>query len=210
MQNKEQSIVYSKNVIEFATVAYEFCTLLENVSRYSKKDFIEVSVKMLPLLYLKASVLPKLEQRMDDELESFVDEFTYESVRKGIRAKLTRHDDYLEVFKDDIERSETPVVANVSEDLADIYQDLRNFCGSYKIGVEDIMNDAVCQVFANFKDYWGQRLVNTLRALHSVFYGADDLEDEKPAADDAAEPDSGQEAVDPNSWYAQMLRNRQK
>ena len=50
MQNKEQSIVYSKNVIEFATVAYEFCTLLENVSRYSKKDFIEVSVKMLPLL----------------------------------------------------------------------------------------------------------------------------------------------------------------
>ena len=50
-------IVYSKNVIEFVTVAAETCLFLEHAADLSRPDFIQKSVKMLPLLYLKASLL---------------------------------------------------------------------------------------------------------------------------------------------------------
>ena len=36
-------------------------------------------------------------------------------------------DDYLEVFNDDIEYSDQPITEFVSENLADKYQDIKNF-----------------------------------------------------------------------------------
>lgn len=180
----EENKVYSHQVVEFTTVAREYCLLCENAPRYTKADFIRVATRMLPLLYLKAAMLPQLERILDDELQDSVDEFQYEQIRSAISQKLTRHDDYLEVFKDDFKLSETPVVASISEDMADIFQDLRNYCESYRIGIEEIMNDAVCRVTEQFETYWGQRLCNAMRALHSVLYGSDDLTDEPAATKD--------------------------
>lgn|SRR5574344_1127107 len=201
--SKQENVVYSKNVVEFVTVALEFCTMAENSARYTKKDFIQVAVKMLPLLYLKVSMLPETKQILDDDLEESVDEFAYEKIRSSIRNKLTRHDDYLEVFKEDMQHSEEPIIANISEDLADIYQDLRNFCESYRIGVDEIMNDAITNVYSKFKEYWGQRLVNTLRALHCVLYSGEDLTDETQT-----DKDDNRKPTD--DWYTRMIQQRQK
>lgn len=177
--NKKE--IYAKNIIEFATVAHEYCVLMENIDKYSKADFIKVSARLLPLLYLKASLLPDtIEMELDDVLQEAVDEYTYETVRKAIRRKLTGHDEYLEVFKDDMARSEEPVPANISEDMADIYQDVMNFCEQYRLGIEEVQNDAIANVAEKFRTYWGQRLCNALRALHCVLYSGDDLSDEKP------------------------------
>ncbi|MCQ2227307.1 MAG: DUF5063 domain-containing protein [Bacteroidales bacterium] len=177
--------IYAKNIVEFAMVAKEYCTMLDNIDKYSKADFIRVSSRILPLLYIKASVLPEdVATVLDDDLEEFVDEYSYETVRRSVRAKLGGHDEYLEVFKEDMQRSEEPVPASISEDMADIYQDICNFCEQYRIGVEDIQNDAIAAVGEKFRTYWGQRLCNALRALHSALYSGDDLSDEKPMADD--------------------------
>lgn len=200
MEEQKQSNekkVYSRKVIEFVTVAKEYCVFMNNTERYTKADFLKVASQMLPLLYLKVSLLPDFEAVLDSEPQEFVDEFEYERVRTAVHRKLTRHDDYLEVFKDDMQRSETPVVAQVSEDMADIYQDLMNFCEQYRIGIDDLMNDALAKVIENFGTYWGQRLCNAQRAIHSTLYGLDDLDDEKPnseedtMADDLLNPAEG-------------------
>lgn len=175
--------IYSKDVIEFTTVAHEYCTFVENTVKYSKADFLKVASKLLPLLYVKISLLPHFEPELDDALEDFVDEFTYEQIRTSIRTKITRHDDYLEVFKDDMHLSEVPIDAQISEDMADIYQDMKNYCDRYKMGIDEISHDALAEVTENFKNYWGQRLCNALRALHSALYSGDDLSDEQPISD---------------------------
>lgn len=193
MDKKE---IYAKNVVEFATVAKEYCVLMENIDKYSKADFIKVSARFLPFLYIKASVLPEnMATILDGDLEETVDEFMYEDVRKKIRRKLTSHDEYLEVFKDDMARSEEPIPANISEDMADIYQDVRNFCDQYRLGIDEIQNDAIVAVSEKFRNYWGQRLCNALRALHSALYSGDDLSDEKPA-----EVEEG-----PNAWIKDIF-----
>ncbi len=176
--------VYARPVIEFATVAREYCVLAENASKYTKADLLKVLSQLLPMLYLKTAVLPAFEPMLEGDLEDAVDEFAYEQIRQQLRLKLASSDDYLEVFDEEMRLSEEPIVANISEDLADIYQDLFNFCESYRMGIDEIMNDAICRAQENFRNYWGQRLCNAQRAIHNALYNSDDLDDEKPLTDD--------------------------
>lgn len=195
-------VVYSKNVVEFVTVAKEFCNFLESAEQYPRKEFVTVTTRILPLLYLKAVVLPKVETELDDEVEKTVDEMTYAQIQGAIESRLGRFNDYLEVFTPDIERSDTPVIAFIAEDLTDIYQDLKDFISAYRIGVTEIMNDALSIVQQNFELFWGQRSVNTLRALHSILYGEEDLEEEE-----------GEETVreerKKDNWYLRMQQDWQ-
>jgi hypothetical protein len=184
----ERETLYSKNVIEFTTVAHEYCVFMENIEKYSKADFIKVASCMLPLIYVKTAVVPEVEPALDGVLEEFVDEFSYEKVRSTIRKKITKHDDYLEVFKEDMRHSETPIIANISEDMADIYQSLKNFCETYRLGVDEAMNDALYAVIDDFKHYWGQRLCNAQRALHCALYSGEDLSDEKGVDEEEQSP----------------------
>ncbi len=168
-------LVFSKNVIEFVTVSREFCQIVDNCNQLSKQEFISVQLKLLPLVYLKAVVLPKAIEELNDPLEKTCTEEIYEEVKVTIEAKLGKHNDYLEVFTPDINRSEGALSASVAEDLADIYQDLTDFLANYRTGITEIMNDALFELQSNFELFWGQKMVNCLRALHNVFFNGDDL-----------------------------------
>ncbi len=67
-----------------------------------------------------------------------------------------------------MEYSDTPVTAFISENIADIYQDIRNFVSVYQFELTGQMNDALYNCTENFYSYWGQKLVNTLRPLHAL------------------------------------------
>ena len=64
---KESQTIFDKNVIEFVTVAAEFCAFLERAERMKRSTFVDTSLKILPLLYLKASMLPKCETIGDED-----------------------------------------------------------------------------------------------------------------------------------------------
>lgn len=172
------SPIYGKNAIEFITVASEICLFLENAQEFGKSEFLDRALKLLPLLYLKTSLVEKPDMLLEEDLEDFVTEEDYETIRQQIAQILGYSDRYLEVFTRDIQLSETGIAADISEDMADIYQDLKNCLLRYQIGNEDIMNDALANCIIAFREYWGQRLVNCLRALHNAFYNPDDMDDD--------------------------------
>ncbi|MDR3706579.1 MAG: DUF5063 domain-containing protein [Paludibacteraceae bacterium] len=169
-------IIYSKNAIEFVTVAAETCLFLENTHSLEKTEFVTKILKLLPLLYLKTSMVDEAPLQLEDELEDFVTEEDYQTIREQIAFVLGYSDRYLEVFTKDISLSDEPIATDISEDLADIYQDLKNCLLRYQIGVQEVMNDALITCIASFKEYWGQRLANCLRALHNVCYNKDEQE----------------------------------
>ena len=163
--------IFDTNTVEFVTVAAEFCGFMERAPEMMRPDFVDKSLKLLPLLYLKASLLPECEPINDDQsLETFVTEGDYEHLRSLIADVLGEDDDYLEVFLDEMAYSDTPIKQNISEGLADIYQSLKDFVCIYQLGLDHTMNDALVRCRAHFAEYWGQRLVNVMRALHSVKY----------------------------------------
>ena len=187
---KESQTIFDKNVIEFVTVAAEFCAFLERAEGMKRKAFVDTTLKILPLLYLKASMLPKCETIGDEAPETYVTEEMYEVLRINLSDILAEKDDYLEVFLPDMAYSDQPIKKNISEDLADIYQDIRDFIFVFQLGLNETMNDslAICQ--ENFGMLWGQKLVNTLRALHDVKYNQEPDEEEETEEEHAYESDN--------------------
>jgi hypothetical protein len=171
-------VVYSKNVIEFATVANEYCSFIEAVDQFPRKDFILKIQKLFPLLYLKSALLPAPDLEISDDMpEKYVSEEDYNFILNKLEAKLGQFDAYHEVFDPSIQYSEVALEASISENVADVYQDLKDFILAYRIGTLEVMNDALWECRNNFEQYWGQRLVNGLRAIHSLVYGIADLDE---------------------------------
>ena len=176
--------IYAPAVIDFITAAAAYCKLVENLRDEDRRSFLTQVTRLLPLVYVKATQLPYMEAVGDERLPLAVTEADYDAVRRDVWSLLRAGDDYLEVFTDVMQWSEEPVTASVSELLADIYQDLKNFVAVYADTNEVAMNNAVVEVQDTFVHYWGQKLVNVMRPLHQLLYApAPDGSDEADGCD---------------------------
>ena len=124
-ENFEQ-IVYSQNVIEFVAVANEYCNFVENYAQVNRSAFIERMQKMFPLLYLKAALLPQIDDEEVDTPEKFVNEVEYNFLLNRISEKLGQFDSYQEVFDEGMQFSEAAISASIADNICDIYQDLKD------------------------------------------------------------------------------------
>lgn len=201
MEENNSQVIFDKNAVEFVTVAAEFCGFMERVSDMKRRDFVDKSLKLLPLLYLKASLLPACERMEESDPETFVTETDYEVVRSSVASLLGEYDDFLEVFLDDMAYSDTPIHQNISECLADIYQPLKDFICVFQLGLEQTMNDSLAICSELFAEFWGQRLVNVMRALHDVKYrqlahGEETEEESSPLYEDNCTEEELYEGLD--------------
>lgn len=172
-----EDVVLSKYTEDFVRAALDYCIVMEKTRANEKKLFVNNMVRILPLLYLKASIIPPVKEDYESEPEVKVTERMYGHVRENISKLLGEDDLYLETFHPDIRLSDSPVAVKISEDLADIYQDLGNFIAVFKNGQKETMNDSLALSIRNFEKYWGQKLLNALRALHFVKYQDSDFID---------------------------------
>lgn len=174
MEKSNTHLVYQQSAIEFVTVAVQFCICLEKVSEYEREDFLDKILSILPLLYIKARMVPKAELELDGYIEQFVTEQEYEAVRQSIAAQLGSDDTYLEVFVDEMKYSDEPITAFISENIADIYQEMKDLACNYQTQNESVMNDALVACLEAFEQHWGQKLLNVLRPLHALSLSTDE------------------------------------
>lgn len=159
---------YMKENLEFLTVASETCKFLEQVKNKSQEDLLAVLTKLLPFLYFKTAVVPMPEVISDEETEHIVSEVDYENIRNQIADILGENDDFLDTMDDNMRYSDVPLVATISENLADVYQNLKDYIFCCQIGNDEVMNDALVNCLVEFKNYWGDKLLAALRALHQL------------------------------------------
>jgi hypothetical protein len=151
-------------------------------------------------LYIKASLLPSLEPFFEDGNEKFVTESDWFKIHDKLREKFGTADDYLEVFDEKINESDGPVVSSISENMADVYQDLKDFLLLYQTGTQEVMNDALWECRQNFESFWGQKLTNSLRAIHKFIYSGEEIGMVEP-------DDANDEERDTSNWF---ITRRQK
>ncbi|MFV0521392.1 MAG: DUF5063 domain-containing protein [Mangrovibacterium sp.] len=179
MSEELNSIIYSKQVVEFVTVSNEYCTFIEESGTLRAKKMLLIAQKILPLLYLKTSMLPEVSESEEYTFtESFVTEVDYAYLQGRIRNLLGEHDDYKEVFTEDMQYSEEALAESISESLLDIYQDLKNFIMNYRTADDHVMQEALGECAEHFRHYWGQKLVNVQRPIHELIYTDIDFEQE--------------------------------
>lgn len=193
--------VYSRNVIEFVAIANEFCKYAEHASELKGDELLKILQRILPYLYLKASLLPQLEPFFEDGNEKFVTESDWNVINDILKEKFGSANDYLEVFDEKINDTDRPLVSSISENIADIYQDMKDFLLLYQTGTGEVMNDAVWECRMNFENIWGQKLVNSMRAIHRFIYSGEEIT--------AVEKESDENDEDRNTsdWF---ITRRQK
>jgi hypothetical protein len=174
--NKMSDPVYSRTVIEFVAVANEYCKYAEHAGELKGDEILKILQRLLPLMYLKASLLPDLDPIFEDGNEKFVTESDWYRIHDILKEKFGTANDYLELFDEKFIESETPVPSSLAENMADIYQDIKDFLLLYQTGTQEVMNDAIWECRLNFENIWGQKLVNAMKAIHKFIYSGKEIE----------------------------------
>jgi hypothetical protein len=175
MENSTNPI-YSRQVVDFVAIANECCKYIEHSSELDGTEMLKIFQRLFPLLYLKASVLPAFTPVFDEGNEKFVTEEDWNSIHNTLISKFGSANDFPELFDARYTETEGTVVGSLAENITDIYQDLKDFLILYQTGTEEIMNDALWECILNFESFWGQKLVNSLRAIHRFIYSGDKIE----------------------------------
>lgn len=161
--------VYSSEMVEFVTSANAYCHLLEKPEGVDGKAFIEQSVKHLSGVYAAILKIATTEPVYDSQAEPIVTEQEWSMVYQRISMLLGPHNETLRpAEEDEFDRSDL-VTHTVSEDMADVYQEMRNFTTIYSRGIEELMNDASWELNERFGEHWGKKLLRALTALHDLF-----------------------------------------
>ena len=165
----ETNSVSSKNVLEMITVANEYCHFIEKAHKYDVQDILEYLQKIFPLLYLKGSLLPKVEVQMPEMNERFVTAENWEIIFNELRNKFKPKDNYWTIDHSITEDTD-PQQTNLADNLTDVYQDLKDFVLLYSKGTQAAQENAIHDCKHFFETHWGNRLVMAQKYVHYLLY----------------------------------------
>lgn len=166
MNNLPNHYAYRQDVIEMMTVAVQLCAYMEKHDEDDKFTIVNRLTCLLPLLYLKVRMLEKPKPELDGFVEQFCSEDDYEAIRTSFADTFGTDDAYLDVMVEDSRYSDEPITCFISENMADIYQEIKDLAANYQTQETSVMNDALLAFLEAFDDHWGQKLLNALRALN--------------------------------------------
>lgn len=168
-EDNNNDITISKPVIELATVANEFCYFLDNLEKKEKETVLDFMQRILPLMYLKGSLIPIVEPEYPEANERFVTEEQWERVFNELREILGKDDEYWVIDPQYINETE-PLKASLSENIADIYQDMKDFISLLQKNTVAARENAVSQIRQLHAEHWGYRVGNIFTRVHHLIY----------------------------------------
>lgn len=154
-----------KATLEMLTVANEYCLFFEKADNYTSIDILLYFHKIAPLLYLKASLLDPTPADSDSYNERFVTEEQWENIFKTLTGKFGADDRYY-IHDHNFDSIE----ASLADNMADIYQDMKDFVMLYQKNTGVAHQQAVANLVDLFKWRWGVALLNAMCAVHQLLF----------------------------------------
>ncbi len=164
----------SAPILEMLTVANEYCFFLEHAEEKNKDQVLVFMQRILPLLYLKGSLLPTLEPEFPEASERFVTEENWESIFNPLRKILDKDDEFWVIDPLYINETE-PINSSISEHLADVYQDMKDFLLLYQRNTHAARENAVSDCEKLFATHWGFRIGNILGRIHYLLHNDSEM-----------------------------------
>jgi hypothetical protein len=142
----------------FLSLIREYVCLIESTDSFSAHQLLSKCAVLLPQIYSLGCQLPDIEPESDEIV-------TYEvSSPKGVlSSKFGKYDMYWEVL-DPLFKNEVGA-GTLSEDLAEIYMELKGPLIAYEKGQE---SDAIWEWKFKIKSHCGDHLVDAMRIIHSL------------------------------------------
>ena len=172
MQNHTEEntkLIISKKVLEMITVANEYCLFVEKLTSYQKDDTLLYFSRIAPLLYLKGSLLPDIEVNDTDANERFVTEEQWLGLYKDAKAFFGVNNEFFD--NDNIKLLGNEVTQQeLSEIIADIYQDLKDFILLYQKEGLAAKENAVFSCRHLFKNHWGKKVISLMKVMNYYLF----------------------------------------
>lgn len=163
--------VYSHTALDMFTVANEYSIFIEKAGKYPKADVYNYLLKVFPLLYVKGALMPEVTVEYPEANERYVTEEQWQLVFNELR-DLFGEDDKFNYCDPNDELSE-PVKQSLAENLADIYQDMKDFVLLYSKEIYAARENAIHEVSRLFKSHWGHRVLRCQTHLHFLLHRRD-------------------------------------
>lgn len=152
-------------VQELLAIAKEYCWLLEHVKDFETEKVLEFMRKILPLLYVKGSMIVVPEGADEADMQRYVTEENYEIIFNEVRNKI-KQTDLFYVFNHELKE---PEERSMAECLTDIYQDLKDVMIAYGRGLEAEMAGAILCLQQWYVGRWGAQAALLMPVLHRIF-----------------------------------------
>lgn len=162
-ENLEQ--VKSKQVIDMITVANDYCIFTESIDKQDKKAILSYYQKVLPLLFIKGALLPEIEPEDNSANMKYVNEEQWQQVYQNLEEKLEKDDKYW--FPD---QNNELMKESLADNLADIYQDMKDFVLLYQDPRLAAKENAVADLWQLYKVHWGPRITKALHHIHLTLF----------------------------------------
>ena len=154
---------------EFTAQARTYCSFIEDGHAPNSWIFAQRCLTQLLCLYHLALQLPEIAPASEDLFEN-IKQDAWNAVRENIAKTLAR-DYYWEVFEPLEQDQPEPVLGSLSDDLADIWRDLKPGVAMMETGSAALVSDVVWQWRISFETHWGQHAATAIAALHAICFG---------------------------------------
>ncbi len=160
----DYDVTHGKHFLELLSVATEYIRFIDECKEHDKHTIMIYLQKILPLIYLKSSLLPEISLDDNSADERFVTEEEYELVLITLTEKFSQkcdesHDCHC--------TDEGPKVA---EALTDLYQDLKDTILLFSTNKMAAQQWAVNNCRNWFIERWGLAVADILGYLHTSIY----------------------------------------
>ncbi|HOW26843.1 MAG TPA: DUF5063 domain-containing protein [Bacteroidales bacterium] len=167
--NTEESY-RSRQVIEFLTVANEYCLFLEKAEDYDREILLDFISKISPLLYLKGALLPTVLVSDPGANERFVTQEQWEDMFLTLH-RIFGKDDIFWIAIPESDGQYALIKASLAEHLSDIYQDMKDFVVLYQKNLQASGENAASEARRLFASHWGTRIAQFQRHVHTLIHG---------------------------------------
>ena len=155
-------------IVRFPLVAEEYCRLIDDCGKRSRKQLVQERAVHLARLCEVAVRLPLLAPATDDvdNTPEAVAAHQEEWLRLSttLRAIFGPLDGYRELF--DPTQKEEPLFGSLAIDTADVYLDLKDALRLQKSGAA--LNDILCEWRFGFHSHWSKHAASPLRVMFHI------------------------------------------
>lgn len=161
-----EQVLASKSVIDFIESARSFCSLLETQPSGNPKEFLEIIQGQLLTLYTLGIDLPDVFVESDIDFDTAIPREQRQALTKFISERVPFS--YYPTILDPLDiDTEEMGIGDLTDDLGDIYYDLKKSLILYENENMTVKGSAVWQFKFDFGHHWQEHCIN---ALHVIFY----------------------------------------
>jgi hypothetical protein len=155
-----------RHLIEMFTLAGEYCLTIENAENLPKEELYRFISRISPLLYVRGILFPDTEEPEEEGNDRLVTEEQWEMVFNTLRNKFGVEDNFF-VINPDADDSNELLKGSLAENLADVYQDMKDFAWLMSKNTVISRQYAAFEVKRLFKSNWGLKILNAQWVLHN-------------------------------------------